>query len=159
MTGLVFALLVAALLGGGLLLLLQRSPIRLVLGLGLLTHGVNLLLFGAGGLKRGQPPIVLDKASFSGEISNFVDPLPQALILTAIVISFGITAFMIALLNRRNALDESEEGGADRVDDPFSLAPRRQRSPVDEDYEWLEDQVARRLNRSPNPNHDPNLSA
>lgn len=143
MNNLVLALLVGALLGGGVLLMLQRSPIRLVLGLGLLTHGVNLLLFGTGGLRRGQPPIILDKAAFNGDISQFVDPLPQALILTAIVISFGITAFMIALLNRRNALDQSEASGADRVDDPFSLIPRQQRTPVLEDYERLEDQVTR----------------
>lgn len=149
MIDLILALLVGALLGGGVLLLLQRSPIRMVLGLGLLTHGVNLLLFGAGGLRRGQPPIVLDKSAFTGDISAFVDPLPQALILTAIVISFGITAFMIALLNQRNTLDKTADSGADRIDDPFSLVPRDERSPVPEDYEWLEDLVARRTSTTP----------
>jgi multicomponent Na+:H+ antiporter subunit C len=143
MISLTLALLVGALLSGGIYLILQRSPIRLVLGLGLVTHAVNLLLFGTGNWKRGQPP-VLDKATYTGDISQIVDPLPQALILTAIVISFGITAFIIALLNRRNALNATADPCAGRVDDPFALQPPAQRQPVDEDYEWLEDIVTRR---------------
>jgi multicomponent Na+:H+ antiporter subunit C len=143
MIGLVVATLVAALLSCGTYLILQRSAIRMVVGLGLLTHGVNLLLFGTGELKRGQPPIVVDKAAFTGDVSQFVDPLPQALILTAIVISFGITAFLIALFNRRNALDLTPNPCANRPDDPFT-APPDDRQPAQEDYAWLEDSIARR---------------
>lgn len=143
MVGIVLALLVAVLLGTGTYLVLQRSPIRLLLGLGLLTHGVNLLLFGTGMLKRGAPPIVLDKAAFDGDISPYVDPLPQALILTAIVISFGITAFMIALVNRRHALARNQELEAGRSDDPFVEPSSTPQQGVNDDYEWLEDVVAR----------------
>jgi multicomponent Na+:H+ antiporter subunit C len=141
MVGVLLGLVVAVLLGTGVYLLLLGTPIRLVLGLGLLSHGVNLLLLGSGGLKRGAPPIVVDKAAFTGDISPFVDPLPQALILTAIVISFGITAFMIALLNRRHNLIAADEQVDDRVDDVFAQ-PSAALAPVDDDYEWLEDTVA-----------------
>ncbi|RIK38070.1 MAG: cation:proton antiporter [Chloroflexi bacterium] len=148
---LVLACLVGALMGAGTYLLLQRSPIRMVLGLGLFTHGVNLLLFGTGASRRGHPP-VLEKAFFEGDTSQlelnqyleqFVDPLPQALILTAIVISFGIIAFFIALINRRHSLETTRDSSAERTDDPFALQPRSQLRPVEEDYEWLEDVVFR----------------
>jgi multicomponent Na+:H+ antiporter subunit C len=95
-------------------------------------------------LRRGLPPIVLDKSTFTGDISQFVDPLPQALILTAIVISFGITAFIIALLNRRHSLEQSDERCSERTDDPFGLQPREQLQEANDDYEWLEDIVVRR---------------
>ncbi len=141
MIALVFAILVAVLMGTATYLLLQRSPIRMILGLGLFTHAVNMLIFGTGVSDRGQPPVLLDKASFDGDISQFVDPLPQALILTAIVIGFGIVAFIIALLHRRHTLDISGENCTDRVDDPFALEPRAELDAVEEDYEWLEDVV------------------
>lgn len=120
-------------------MVLQRSPIRLILGLGLLSHGVNLLLFGTGMLRRGLPPIVADKETFHGEIGAFVDPLPQALILTAIVISFGITAFIVVLINRRNTIVRTEEESL--PGDPFALAPvsvQQMSTLTEDDYEYLE---------------------
>jgi multicomponent Na+:H+ antiporter subunit C len=143
MMGLVLAVLVAVLLGTGTYLILQHSPIPLVLGLGLLSHGVNLLLFGTGGLKQGLPPIVLDVVPFTGDISRFVDPLPQALVLTAIVISFGISAFVIALLNRRHTLLRLEFESGEHAGDPLALAAPAQPLWNDDDYEWLEDLVKR----------------
>jgi len=78
-------------------LLLRRNVVRLILGLTLLAHGVNLLIFAMSktGLRSGASPILgqTDPAAMT-------DPLPQALILTAIVISFGITAFLLALAVR-----------------------------------------------------------
>jgi multicomponent Na+:H+ antiporter subunit C len=144
MMGLVLALLVAGLLGTGAYLVLQRSPVRLVLGLALLSHGVNLLLFGAGSLKQGLPPIILDKEAFAGNISRFVDPLPQALILTAIVISFGISAFVIALLDRRHTLLRWGDSHGERADDPMALHPSTQQPQTEDDYEWLEDLLRKR---------------
>ena len=124
MIGLTLAIMVGVFFATGTYLLLRRDAIKLVLGLSLLSYGINFLLFGAGRLQRGLPPIILDKESFSGEIEAFVDPLPQALILTAIVISFGVTAFMVVLLNRRNTLIEehSQDTGDDAltaIGDPF----------------------------------------
>ena len=83
----------SVLVGIGVYLLLQRRLSRIIIGLGLLGHGANLLLLlsGDGGLP-----------AFAGstEASAFADPLPQALILTAIVITFGVTAFLLALAYR-----------------------------------------------------------
>lgn len=138
MLGLMHAVVVGILFATGTYMLLQRSPIRLILGLGLLTHGVNLLLFSTGGLRRGLPPIIEDKATFQGDISAFVDPLPQALILTAIVISFGVTAFIVVLVNQRNALAEIH--GGPLPGDPFALEPMEpiKERPPEDDYEYLE---------------------
>lgn len=141
MTGFMMALVVGVLFCTGTYLLLQRTAIRLILGLALLSHGVNLLLFSSGGFKRGLPPIVLDKAAFTDDISAYVDPLPQALILTAIVISFGITAFMVVLVNRRNSLVQNQEGMAITPDDPFAV-DAQPTGTVEEDYEFLEDALA-----------------
>lgn len=149
MITLVFAILVAVLMASATYLLLQRHPVRMVIGLGLFTHAVNLLIFGTGVSDRGQPPIILDKANFAGDISQFVDPLPQALILTAIVISFGIVAFLIALLHRRNSLEAIGESCTDRTDDPFAMEAMDTLERVDEDYEWLEDVVL--MNELKNP--------
>lgn len=144
MINLVLALLVGMLFASGTYLLLRRDAIKLVLGLSLLSYGINFVLFGTSRLGRGIPPIVPDKEAFEGNISPFVDPLPQALILTAIVISFGVTAFVVILLNRRNALveeHETEEPGTTivAVNDPFSgegyYLTGLDSDP--DDYEWL----------------------
>lgn len=144
MTTISMAIAVGVLFASGVYLLLQRSPIRLLLGLGLLSHGVNLLLFSTSGLRPGIPPIITDKAAFAGDISQFVDPLPQALILTAIVISFGVTAFVVALVNRRNMLLNADGELAETRGDPFTLLVEPVLTPADyieDDYEYLEDTI------------------
>ncbi len=149
MIGLLVALLVGLLFATGTYLLLRRDPIKLILGLSLLSYAVNLLLFSTSGMARGIPPIVADKESFTGDISRFVDPLPQALILTAIVISFGVTAFVVVLVNRRNSLADSEAEGdvegeerlaAGTLGDPFASDGHYLSDLESEtdDYEWLE---------------------
>lgn len=141
MTGVIMAFMVGIFFAGGTYLLLQSTPIRLILGLALMSHGVNLLLFSSGAFTRGLPPIIIDKATFTGDISSFVDPLPQALILTAIVISFGVTAFMVVLINRRNAIVEGQEGRATTANDPFATGVAPTATPED-DYEFLEYSLA-----------------
>jgi len=94
----ILALLVGTIVAGGLYLVLQTNLLRFVFGLILLSGGVNLLIFTAGRLTRGAPPIVPDGAYAPvGEVAN---ALPQALILTAIVIGFGLVAFALVLLLR-----------------------------------------------------------
>jgi len=78
----------------GTYLILTRSILRIILGTGLLSHGSHLLILTMGGLKTGAPPLLWEHAS------RFNDPLPQALILTAIVISFGVTGFFLVLAYR-----------------------------------------------------------
>lgn len=147
MTDLMLALMIGVLFGTGTYLLLQRTPIRLILGLALLSHGVNLLLLSSGHLRRGLPPIIADKSSFTGDISTFVDPLPQALILTAIVISFGVTAFMVMLINRRNALVNNQTEAVNAPNDPFALTAPLTTTDTEEDYEYLEQAQPTRSSR------------
>jgi multicomponent Na+:H+ antiporter subunit C len=95
---LVLALVIGALYAGGVYLMMRRNLIQLIIGLGLLSHGANLLIFTAGGLREGGAPI-LDEGDKVFE-TMVADPLPQALILTAIVISFAVTAFALVLFLR-----------------------------------------------------------
>jgi multicomponent Na+:H+ antiporter subunit C len=92
------ALVIGLLYGAGVYLVLRRSLFRLILGLVLLSHGANLLIFTAGGLTRAEPSIVAPGESALRE--GAADPLPQALILTAIVIGFGVLAFALVLSHR-----------------------------------------------------------
>ncbi|MEX1043966.1 MAG: NADH-quinone oxidoreductase subunit K [Acidimicrobiia bacterium] len=97
----VLALTVAVLYGTGAYLLLQRNLSRIVIGLGVLGHGANLLLLSAG--RAGRAPIIGDGAG------TYADPLPQALALTAIVITFGVSAYLLALVYRSWVLSQSDE--------------------------------------------------
>lgn len=107
------AIVIGVLFAAGVYLLLRRSIVKLILGIMLLSHGTNLLIFVAGGLIKGQPQFTRGMADAA---ANPTDPIPQALILTAIVIGFGITAFFLALMYRfykatgTEDLDELKEG-------------------------------------------------
>jgi multicomponent Na+:H+ antiporter subunit C len=108
---LMLAATAAALFSIGTYLLLQRKLSRIIIGLGLLTHGANLLLITAG--RRGHPPII-----GTGSPASFADPLPQALALTAIVITFGVTTLLLALAYRSWLLtqdDNVQDDVADRA--------------------------------------------
>ncbi len=91
----------ALLFGLGTYLVLQRKLSRIIIGLGLITHGANILLIASG--RRGDPPII---GSADGVMS---DPLPQALVLTAIVITFAVTMFLLALAYRSWQLTNDDE--------------------------------------------------
>jgi multicomponent Na+:H+ antiporter subunit C len=92
------AVIVGVLFGSAIFLLLCRTPVKLLIGLVLLSNAINLLIFVAAGLTRGEPPLIPEDAlTISGAAA---DPLPQALILTAIVISFGVLAFALVLFSR-----------------------------------------------------------
>lgn len=88
-----YAVMVGVLFALAVYLFLLRDRLDHVFGLITLTHAANLLVFGAGRLQRGEAPIL-------GRGHELADPLPQALVLTAIVIGFGVTAFAIALVGR-----------------------------------------------------------
>lgn len=94
----------------GIFLMLRRRLAQLIIGLGMLTHATNLLIFTAGGLTRSRPPVIPEGAA---ELTPpFADPVPQALILTAIVIGFGVLAFSLVLADRVH-----QSVGSDDVDD------------------------------------------
>jgi multicomponent K+:H+ antiporter subunit C len=106
---LVVALAIGILAGSGIWLLLRPRTFQVIIGLSLLSYAVNLFIFGMQRLRIGAPP-VLDPDAGS-DISGYVDPLPQALVLTAIVIGFAMTAlFLVVLLASRGL------SGSDHVD-------------------------------------------
>lgn len=94
----VLAFLIGGLYTVAIYLLLRRSIARVIVGLALLTNATNLLIFTVGGLTRATPPLVPE--GFDQPVGPFADPLPQSLILTAIVIGFGVLAFMLVLAFR-----------------------------------------------------------
>ena len=122
-----FALLIGMLFAGGIYLVLERNLIRFLFGFILLGNAVNLSIFTIGGLSAAHPPILTDLLAGTDKIAqtSLANPLPQALILTAIVISFGLLAFALVLVlkgyNELNTLDthkmrlaEPEEGPVKR---------------------------------------------
>lgn len=94
----ILAVVIGVLYAAGFYMILRRSIVKLILGLGLLGHAANLLIFTIGRITRGHPPIIEHGAETLH--APFADPLPQALILTAIVIGFGVQAFAIVLVKR-----------------------------------------------------------
>lgn len=109
-------ILVASAIGiltsGGVYLLLRARTFAVVLGLTLLSYAVNLFIFVMGRLTPHAPPVIQTDAA------AYADPLPQALVLTAIVIGFGMTAFILALAVRaRHELGSDHVDGAERVEE------------------------------------------
>jgi multicomponent K+:H+ antiporter subunit C len=92
----------------GLYLVLRLRTFPVIMGVSLLTYAVNVFLFASGRLTIGAPPILMDG------VTLYTDPLPQALVLTAIVISFGMTAVVVMI-----ALGAYLGTNDDRVDDPI----------------------------------------
>jgi multicomponent Na+:H+ antiporter subunit C len=100
------ALLVGVLSATGVYLLLRRSVLKLVLGIIFLSNAVNLTIFIAAGLVQGKPVFVSEEAANPADMA---DPIPQALILTAIVISFGLVAFTLALKYKYFSLSDTDD--------------------------------------------------
>jgi len=94
------AFLVGGLYAAGLYLMLGRSIGKLIVGLVLISQAANLLIFTAGRLTRARPPILPAAGLPTQAQTSFADPIPQALILTAIVIGFGVLAFALVLVHR-----------------------------------------------------------
>ena len=103
---LLVALVVGILTAAGIYLVLRFRTFPVILGMSLLTYAVNVFLFTSGRLTIGAPPILSDDATL------YTDPLPQALVLTAIVISFGMTAVSVMI-----ALGAYLGSDDDRIDD------------------------------------------
>jgi len=110
------SLLIGILFACGLYCLLRRSVVRLVIGVLLLSQSANLLVFLSGGLTLGQPPMVAKGAKIPE--APFADPLPQAMVLTALVIGLAVVAFLLTLVFRAheavgsddiNAFDNTEK--------------------------------------------------
>lgn len=109
---------IGILVAGGVYLLLRARSFDVVLGMTLLSYATNLLIFVGGRLVPGKPPVL--KEGLAPVLENYVDPVPQALVLTAIVISFAMTAITLVLAmrgrhdNRVDHVDGSEPKDRDR---------------------------------------------
>jgi multicomponent Na+:H+ antiporter subunit C len=115
----------ALLVGIGSYLVMQRELSRIVIGLGILAHAGNVLFLSSG--SPGLPPFV-----GSGSRREFSDPLPEALILTAIVISFAVTIFLLALAYRSWVLTRDDEVEDDVEDRRVATSPRTDEEVGDE---------------------------
>ena len=104
---LILVVIIAVLYGAGTYMMLRRSMVKLLIGIMLLGNGANILIFLLGRITKGKPPVIADGAYVFTEM--YADPVPQSLILTAIVISFGVQAFAIVLLKRVYALIDSDD--------------------------------------------------
>jgi multicomponent K+:H+ antiporter subunit C len=100
---------IGILVGSGVFLLLRPRTFDVVLGLTLISYGINLFLFAMGRVAVGRAPIL--RAGVEPSLANYADPLPQALVLTAIVIGFAMTALVLVL-----ALRGHLEHATDHVD-------------------------------------------
>jgi multicomponent Na+:H+ antiporter subunit C len=96
------AIVIGILFMAAVYLILSRSLLKIILGTGLLSHGAHLLILTMGGLGGTSPPVLAEG------VTDYADPLPQALILTAIVISFGVTAFILVLAYRTYAEHQTD---------------------------------------------------
>jgi multicomponent K+:H+ antiporter subunit C len=92
---------VGVLVAGGIYLLLRARTFDVILGLTLLSYATNLLIFSSGRAVVGKPPVLRPGVEAIG--ANYTDPLPQALVLTAIVIAFAMTAITVVVAMRNHA--------------------------------------------------------
>lgn len=113
--------LIALFFAVSLYLLLSKSIIRMLLGISILSNGVNLVIFTAGRVTAEIPPIVPDGAS--APLAGSANPLPQALILTAIVIGFSLFAFLLVLGYRAYQALDADDTDNMRLAEPTN-APR-----------------------------------
>ncbi|THV20978.1 NADH-quinone oxidoreductase subunit K [Peteryoungia ipomoeae] len=118
---LIYAFAVAAQMGAGIYLLLSRHVMRILFGIVLLSTAANLLIFIAGGLQFTAPPVIAQGSQTLGE--GAANPLPQALILTAIVIGFALVSFAAALVLKAyytlGSVFTDEHNDAEDLGSPF----------------------------------------
>jgi multicomponent K+:H+ antiporter subunit C len=95
-------------------LMLRTRTFDVILGLTLLSYAVNTMLFMMGGLALGKPPLI--REGLSPTLASYADPVPQALVLTAIVISFAMTALLVVVALRSREANDSDHVDADDGD-------------------------------------------
>ncbi len=119
-----YAFCAAAIMGAALYMILSRNLVRILLGLALLSTGVNVMIFVAGDFSSRQPPLIRAGERALGEAA---DPLAQALILTAIVIGFALTVVLATIVvtgwRSSGSLDARDLDAAEQPDDPEIREP------------------------------------
>lgn len=112
------AIMVGTLYASGIYMILRRSLVKLIIGIILLGNGANLLIFLLGRISKGSPPIIPGDSKVF--LEAYSDPLPQALILTAIVISFGLQSFAIVLVKRAHKVVKTDDLDEMNATDEYS---------------------------------------
>ncbi|MFP7722433.1 Na+/H+ antiporter subunit C [Lysobacter sp. A3-1-A15] len=109
------ATVIGTLTAAGVYLLLRSRSFDMILGLTLLSYATNLLIFSAGRLVVGKPPVI--RPGVATTLAHYTDPLPQALVLTAIVIAFAMTAvtIVVAMRSRADNGDDHVDAGGERM--------------------------------------------
>ena len=109
----VLAIAIGVLVASGVWLLLRPRTFQVIVGLALLSYGVNLFIFSMGSLSVGAEPII--RVDVPADLLHYTDPLPQALVLTAIVISFATTAlFLVVMIVARGFTGTDHVDGTER---------------------------------------------
>lgn len=103
----IICILAGILFATGIYNLLQKQLLRIAIGTGLVSHAAHLFILTMGKLKRGQPPVIEEG------VTQYTDPLPHALILTSIVISFGVTSVVLVLAYR--TINENKTDNMDQL--------------------------------------------
>ena len=114
---------IGILTAAGVYLLLRARSFDVILGLTLLSYATNLLIFSGGRLVAGKPPVL--REGVAAIPANYTDPLPQALVLTAIVIAFAMTAVSIVVAIRSRADNDSDHVDGSRAEMEFQLSEQR----------------------------------
>ncbi len=106
----VLSIAIGVLAGSGIWLLLRPRTFQVIMGLTLISYAVNLFIFAMGRITLGAPPVI--NREWGADASSYADPLPQALVLTAIVIAFATTAlFLVVMLASRGLSDTDHVDG------------------------------------------------
>ena len=118
----ILAIAIGVLGGSGVWLVLRPRTFQVLMGLALLSYAVNLFIFAMGSLSLDKEPIV--QPGLVPNLENYTDPLPQALVLTAIVIGFATTALFLVVLLASRGLSDTDHVDGEEPDDGTALVPR-----------------------------------
>lgn len=118
----IIAIAIGILGGSGTWLVLRPRTFQVLMGLTLLSYAVNLFIFAMGSLSIDREPIV--RAGLAPNLDNYTDPLPQALVLTAIVIGFATSALFLVMLLASRGLSDTDHVDGEEPDDGTALLPR-----------------------------------
>ena len=118
----ILAIAIGVLGGSGVWLVLRPRTFQVLMGLALLSYAVNMFIFAMGSLSLDKEPIV--QPGLVPNLENYTDPLPQALVLTAIVIGFATTALFLVVLLASRGLSDTDHVDGEEPDDGTALLPR-----------------------------------
>ena len=118
----ILAIAIGVLGGSGVWLVLRPRTFQVLMGLALLSYAVNLFIFAMGSLSLDKEPIV--QPGVLPNLENYTDPLPQALVLTAIVIGFATSALFLVVLLASRGLSDTDHVDGEEPDDGTALLPR-----------------------------------